>query len=53
MRPFHPTFMLEIIPELLLYLPVTLGIVAGTVLFGGLWGMILAVAKVRKNPAPG
>lgn len=50
MRPFHPTFIIEILPELLCYLPVTVGMVCGTVFFGGLWGMILAAARVRRNP---
>ena len=46
MRPFHPLFILEVLPELLRYLPVTLGIMAGTVLFGGLLGFLLAVANI-------
>lgn len=50
MRPFHPLFILEVLPELFRYLPVTLGIMAGTVLFGGLLGFLLAVAKVKRNP---
>lgn len=50
MRPFHPLFILEIIPELVTYLPVTLGMVLGTVLFGGMWGFFLALAKVRRRP---
>ena len=50
MRPFHPLFILEVLPELLRYLSVTLGIMAGTVLFGGLLGFLLAVAKVKRNP---
>ena len=50
MRPFHPLFILEVIPELLPYLPVTLGMVAGTVFFGGIWGFILALAKVKRRP---
>lgn len=50
MRPFHPSFILEVIPELIMYLPVTLGMVIGTVFFGGLWGFVLALAKVRRRP---
>lgn len=50
MRPFHPLFILKVIPELLPYLPVTLGMVAGTVFFGGIWGFVLALAKVRRRP---
>lgn len=50
MRPFHPTFILQVIPELLLYLPVTLGIMVGTVFVGGIFGFILAFAKVRRRP---
>lgn len=49
MRPFHPAFILKVIPELLPYLPVTLGMVLGTVFFGGLWGFVLAVAKVKRG----
>lgn len=50
MRPFHPTFILQVIPELVCYLPVTLGIMVGTVFFGGIWGFVLALAKVRRRP---
>lgn len=50
MRPFHPTFILEVLPELISYLPVTLGIMIGTVFFGGIWGFVLALAKVRRRP---
>ena len=50
MRPFHPSFILKVIPELVTYLPVTLGMVIGTVFFGGLWGFILALAKVKRRP---
>ena len=50
MRPFHPLFILEVLPELLRYFQVTLGIMAGSVLFGGLLGFLLAVAKVKRNP---
>lgn len=50
MRPFHPFFILEVMPELIVYLPVTLGMVAGTVFFGGIWGFILALAKVKHRP---
>lgn len=50
MRPFHPLFILKVIPELVTYLPVTLGMVIGTVFFGGLWGFVLALAKVKRRP---
>lgn len=50
MRPFHPLFIIEVIPELIPYLPVTLGMVIGTVLFGGMWGFVLALAKVKRRP---
>lgn len=50
MRPFYPTFILQVIPELVCYLPVTLGIMVGTVFFGGIWGFVLALAKVRRRP---
>lgn len=50
MRPFHPLYILEVIPELVKYLPVTLGMVIGTVFFGGIWGFVLALAKVKRRP---
>ncbi len=47
MRPFKPFFILEVIPALVPYVSVTLGIIVGTVLFGGLLGLLLAIAKIK------
>ncbi len=52
MRPFKPIFILEVIPVLLPYLLVTISIMIGTVLFGGILGLILAKAKVQKRRIP-
>lgn len=49
MRPFKPGFILEVIPVLLPYLLVTIGVMAATVLLGGLLGFALARAKIRKR----
>lgn len=49
MRPFHPQFILEALPQLILYLPVTAAIVAGTVFFGSLLGILLAAGKIRRG----
>lgn len=49
MRPFHPLFILEVLPQLLPYLLVTIGIVFGTVFFGSLLGLLLATGKVRRG----
>lgn len=51
MRPFHPQYILEVLPQLILYLPVTVAIVMGTVFFGGLLGLLLAAGKVRRGRA--
>ena len=47
MRPFKPEYILEVLPQIFPYTAVTLGIMAGTVLFGGLLGFLLAYAKIR------
>lgn len=49
MRPFHPLFILEVLPQLLPYLLVTIGMVLGTVFFGGLVGLLLAAGKIRRG----
>lgn len=49
MRPFHPLYVLEVLPQLLPYLLVTIGIVFGTVFFGSLIGLLLAACKIRKG----
>ncbi len=52
MRPFKPIFILEVIPVLLPYLSVTIFIMIGTVFLGGIFGFILAKAKVQKRKIP-
>ena len=47
MRPFKPSYILTVLPQLLPCIWVTLGIMAGTVFFGGLLGLLLAVLKIR------
>lgn len=47
MRPFHPLYILEVLPQLLPYLLVTIGIVFGAVFFGSLIGLLLAAGKIR------
>lgn len=51
MRPFHPRYILETLPQLLPFLPVTAAIVLGTVLFGSLFGALLAAGKIRNGRA--
>ena len=51
MRPFHPQYILEVLPELILYLPVTAAIVIGTVFFGSLLGVLLAAGRIRRGRA--
>ena len=50
MRPFNPQFILEVIPNLLPFLWVTLAVVAGTIFFGSLLGFLLAGAKAGGRP---
>lgn len=51
MRPFHPYYILEVLPELAPYLLVTAGIVVGTVFFGSLIGILLAAGRIRQGRA--
>lgn len=51
MRPFHPYYILEVLPELAPYLLVTAGIVVGTVFFGSLIGILLAAGRIRRGRA--
>jgi L-cystine transport system permease protein len=50
MRPFNPQFILDVIPNLLPFLWVTLAVVLGTVFFGSLLGFVLARAKLGQKP---
>lgn len=47
MRPFKPSYILTVLPQILPYIWVTLGIMAATVFFGGILGLLLAFAKIR------
>lgn len=47
MRPFNPAYIFKVIPDLLSFLPVTLLMILGTILFGSLLGLVLARAKVE------
>jgi len=50
-RPFYPEFILKIIPRVLAYLPVTLGLMAGTIIFSSCVGFLLARARMKGGPA--
>jgi L-cystine transport system permease protein len=49
MRPFHPEYIWTAFLDLVPYIPVTLGMMVGTVFFGGLLGLILARAKIKRG----
>ncbi|MDF2873545.1 MAG: amino acid transporter permease [Sporomusa sp.] len=49
MRPFNPQFILDVIPNLLPFLWVTLAVVLGTVFFGSLLGFVLSWAKLSQK----
>lgn len=49
MRPFHPYYIIEVLPALIPYLLVTAGIVIGTVFFGSLLGILLAAGRIRRG----
>lgn len=49
MRPFHPSYIFTVLPQILPYLWVTLATMAGTVFFGSLAGLLLARAKIRRG----
>lgn len=49
MRPFHPYYIIEVLPVLIPYLLVTAGIVIGTVFFGSLLGILLAAGRIRRG----
>ena len=48
-RPFYPGFIVTVIPKLLALLPVTLLVMAGTVVLGSCLGFALARARLGKN----
>ena len=49
MRPFHPSFILTALANIWPYIGVTLGTMLGTCFFGGLIGLIVARARIRKR----
>ena len=49
MRPFDPLFILEVLPALLPYLSITLMMMLGTVILGGILGFLLARAKLSQK----
>jgi len=48
-RPFNPGYIIEVLPRLLAFLPVTLGVAAATALLGTLLGFVLAKAKLGRS----
>jgi L-cystine transport system permease protein len=50
-RPFYPEFIVKIIPSILSYLPVTLAMMAGTVIAGSCIGFLLAKARMGRPVA--
>lgn len=50
MRPFNPQFILDVMPNLLPFLWVTLAVVLGTIFLGSLIGFVLAWAKQSQKP---
>ena len=51
MRPFEPLYILEVVPDLLPFLWVTLAVVAASVLLGTAFGFVLAAAKLSRYKA--
>lgn len=49
MRPFDPLFILEVVPDLLPYLWVTLVVVISSVVLGTLLGFVLTIAKLSRH----
>ncbi len=49
MRPFKPEFIIEALEKLMPYLGVTISIILQTLLFGTLFGALLASAKIKKK----
>lgn len=49
MRQFHTQYIWTAFIDLVPYLWVTLAMMAGTVFFGGLLGLLLARAKIRRG----
>lgn len=52
MHPFHPEYILTAFIQIVPFIGVTLLMMAGTVLFGGLIGILLAKAKMNRRMVP-
>lgn len=52
MHPFHPEYILTAFIQIVPFIGVTLLMMAGTVLFGGLIGILLAKAKMNRRIVP-
>lgn len=50
-RPFNPSVIFSVMPELLSFLWVTVLVAVASILIGSLFGMVLAGGKLGKNPA--
>ncbi|MBN2874851.1 MAG: amino acid ABC transporter permease [Spirochaetales bacterium] len=48
-RPFKPAYIVEALPRLLAYLPLTLGVALATVVAGSILGLALAKAKLGRS----
>lgn len=53
MRPFNPKFILDVIPELLPFLSITLIVIIITVFFSSLLGLLLTWARMKKGRLAG
>ena len=51
MRPFHPLYIIEALTKIIPFIPVTLATMAGTVLIGGVLGLVLAMGKLSGKKA--
>lgn len=52
MHPFHPEYILTAFIQIVPFIGVTLLMMAGTVLFGGLIGILLARANIKRRMVP-
>ena len=52
MHPFHPGYIITALLKIVPYVGITLLMMLGTVIFGGLIGILLAKAKIKKRIIP-
>ena len=52
MHPFHPEYIVTAFLKIVPYVGVTLLMMLGTVIFGGLIGILLAKAKIKRRIVP-